>query len=34
MEDGQSMIYASSYSYHPDRIEFSETEEKEKNTTN
>ncbi|MGI8584737.1 MAG: hypothetical protein ACR2KX_21315 [Chitinophagaceae bacterium] len=28
------MIYASSYSYHPDRIEFSETEEKEKNTTN
>jgi hypothetical protein len=34
MENGQSMIYASSYSYHPDRIEFSETEEKEKNTTN
>ena len=32
-ENGQSMLYASSYSYHPDRIEFSETDEKKKNST-
>jgi hypothetical protein len=29
MENGESIIYASSYSYHPERIEFSETDEKE-----
>ncbi len=34
MDNGQPMIYASSYTYHPDRIEFSETEEKEKSTVN
>ncbi len=34
LDNGQSIIYASSYTYHPDRIEFSETEEKEKSTTN
>ncbi|MEO6456592.1 MAG: DUF2652 domain-containing protein [Ginsengibacter sp.] len=34
LENGQSILYASSYTYHPDRIEFSETEEKEKSTTN
>jgi hypothetical protein len=33
MENGQSTIYASSYSYHPDKIQFSETEEKENSTT-
>src|SRR3990170_1752575 len=32
LDNGQSVIYASSYSYHPDRIEFSETNENEKNT--
>jgi hypothetical protein len=34
LDNGQSIIYASSYTYHPERIEFSETEEKEKSTTN
>lgn len=33
MENGQSTIYASSYTYHPDKIQFSETEEKENSTT-
>src|SRR5258707_9571342 len=33
LEDGQAIIYASSYSYHPDRIEFSETDEKNKTST-
>jgi hypothetical protein len=33
LEDGQSIVYASSYSYHPDRIEFSETDEKKKTST-
>jgi hypothetical protein len=33
MEDGQSHIYSSSYSYHPERIEFSETEENNKSST-
>lgn len=32
-EDGQVGVYSSSYSYHDDRIEFSETDEKKKNTT-
>jgi hypothetical protein len=32
MDDGQEIIYASSYSYHPDRIEFSETDEKKKSS--
>ncbi|HTE10860.1 MAG TPA: DUF2652 domain-containing protein [Chitinophagaceae bacterium] len=32
-EDGQAGIYSSSYSYTPERIEFSETDEKEKTTT-
>lgn len=30
MENGQAIIYSSSYSYTPDRIEFSETNEKDK----
>jgi hypothetical protein len=34
MENGQVSIYASSYSYSPDRIEFSETDEKKKSITN
>jgi hypothetical protein len=33
MENGQQVMYASSYTYHPDKIQFSETEEKENNTT-
>lgn len=33
MENGQVTIYASSYSFHPERIEFSETDEKKKSTT-
>jgi hypothetical protein len=33
LENGQEIIYASSYSYHPDRIEFSETDEEKKNST-
>jgi hypothetical protein len=33
LEDGQVVIYATSYSFHPERIEFSETEEKSKNST-
>jgi hypothetical protein len=33
LEDGQVVIYATSYSFHPGRIEFSETEEKSKNST-
>lgn len=33
MEDGQVVIYSSSYTYHPERIEFSETDEKTKNST-
>ena len=33
LEDGQVVIYATSYSYHPEKIEFSETEEKSKNST-
>ena len=33
MENGEVVIYASSYSYHPDRIEFSETDEKRKSST-
>ena len=33
MEDGQVVIYTSSYSFHPDRIEFSETDEMKKSST-
>jgi len=33
MDNGQVTVYASSYSYHPERIEFSETEEKKGNST-
>ena len=33
MENGEEYIYASSYSYHPDKIEFSETDEKKKSFT-
>jgi hypothetical protein len=33
MDNGEVIIYASSYSYNPDRIEFSETDEKKKNST-
>jgi hypothetical protein len=33
LENGQDIIYASSYLYEPERIEFSETDEKEKSTT-
>jgi hypothetical protein len=32
--DGQAAIYTSSYSYHPDRIEFTETDEITKSSTN
>jgi hypothetical protein len=32
LDNGQSLIYASSYLYQPDRIEFSETNEAEKST--
>lgn len=33
MEDGKTTIYSSSYNYHPERIEFSETEEGKRHTT-
>jgi hypothetical protein len=33
MENGEVTIYASSYSYRPERIEFSETDEKKESTT-
>lgn len=33
MEKGESIVYASNYTYRPERIEFSETEEKTKNST-
>lgn len=33
MENGEEYIYVSSYSYHPDKIEFSETDEKKKSST-
>ena len=33
MENGQVIIYASSYSYNPERIEFSETDEQKKSST-
>ena len=33
MENGHAIIYISSYSYNPEKIEFSETDEKRKNTT-
>jgi hypothetical protein len=33
LDNGQSMVYASSFLYQPDRIEFSETDEKKENTT-
>ena len=32
LDNGQSVTYASSYTYHPERIEFSETNENGKNT--
>src|SRR5215218_2554585 len=32
LENGESYIYASSYSFSPDKIEFSETEEETNNT--
>ncbi|HXL55830.1 MAG TPA: DUF2652 domain-containing protein, partial [Chitinophagaceae bacterium] len=32
LENGQVVIYASSYSFHPERIEFSETDEKKKSS--
>ena len=34
MDDGQTNIYSSSYSYSPNRIEFSETDEKNESVTN
>jgi hypothetical protein len=34
LENGQTFIYASSYSYTPERIEFSETDEKKSSSTN
>ena len=34
LENGQSTIYASSYSYSPERIEFSETDESSKSVSN
>lgn len=33
LESGEVIIYASSYSFHPQRIEFSETDEKKENST-
>ncbi|MCU7550979.1 DUF2652 domain-containing protein [Chitinophagaceae bacterium LB-8] len=33
LENGQSVLYSTSYSYHPERIEFSETDEQNKNST-
>lgn len=33
LEDGQEVIYASSYAYRSDRIEFTETEERKRNVT-
>jgi hypothetical protein len=32
LNNGQSMVYASSYSYRPEKIEFSETDEKKNST--
>lgn len=32
-EDGEAIVYASSYAYRPDKIEFSETNEKDKSVT-
>ena len=34
MENGEAVYYASSYTFHPDRIRFSETDEKKKNSVN
>jgi hypothetical protein len=34
MENGQTVIYASNYTFHPERIEFSETDEQKKKSTN
>jgi hypothetical protein len=33
LDNGQSILYTTSYSYHPDKIEFSETDEKNKSST-
>jgi Protein of unknown function (DUF2652) len=33
LENGETIIYASSYNFQPDKIEFSETDEKKKNAT-
>lgn len=33
MEDGQDIIYSTGYTYHPEKIEFSETDEKKKSST-
>jgi hypothetical protein len=33
LDNGQTNVYASSYRYEPDRVEFSETDEKKKNAT-
>ena len=33
LENGEVIIYTSSYSYHPERIEFSETDELKKSST-
>lgn len=33
LENGQTIIYASSYHYQPERIEFSETDEQKKSST-
>ncbi|MEO8763706.1 MAG: DUF2652 domain-containing protein [Ginsengibacter sp.] len=33
MDNGEAIIYASSYTYHPERIEFSETDEKKQHST-
>jgi hypothetical protein len=33
LENGETVIYSTSYSYSPDRIEFSETDEKKKSST-
>jgi hypothetical protein len=32
-ENGDTIVFASSYSFHPDKIQFSETEEKKRNAT-
>ena len=34
LEDGENIVYASSYSFHPERIQFTETNETEKSITN